>query len=204
MEASSSSVSATTVTLEPMQEFRFELEKGCTLTLVLISGAAEICGWELRLGVPYHFSTCIKTALFTFQGCQVKVSSQRGVTANSSNPEDVEPASDYVANEAPLPNYLALHLALERKRILADANMPEDRPSVRVLIVGEKESGKSTLAKTLVNWTIRSARARSELGSNTDNDEGEGQSRGCLFVNLDPSAVRKASHPFEQARMESI
>lgn len=197
MEASTSGTApGRTVDLAPLQEYRFELEhKSSTITLTLLSGSAEVCGWELRLGVSYHFSTCLRAALFTFTGCTLKVYPQNlaASTADSGSGDEPEGFTDYTANEAPVPSYLELHLALERQRVLADYNAPDDKPSPRVLIVGEKESGKTTLAKTLVNWTVRSGRARSDNGPNAD-DEGEGQSRGCLFVNLDPSMVRPLAY----------
>lgn len=91
-------------------------------------------------------------------------------------------STEYIAEEAPLPAHLALHLALERLRLAAvtpkhfephvqspnslrtpeDPNADEERPGPRVMVLGPLSSGKSTLVKTLANWAIRSGRTKIE------------------------------------------
>ena len=122
------------------------------------------------------------------------------------------PSTEYIAEETPVPVYFNLHLALERIRALAlpvieaakvevqdpatgetSFEYEDDRPGPRVLLIGEQESGKTTLLKTLANWAIRSGRARTEVGNVArmeEPDEGERRSRGVLVVNLDPAEVR--------------
>lgn len=101
-------------------------------------------------------------------------------------------STEYISEETPIPSYYSLHLALERLRTLASEGQST---SPRVLLIGEEESGKTSLMKTLANWAIRSGRARTErevpVGEMAD--EGEGKSRGVLLVNLDTSEVRSHS-----------
>ena len=55
--------------LEPMQEFRFEIDSKSKLTLRMVSGKAELFGAELAQDVDYHF-TGRKLAIFTWHGCR--------------------------------------------------------------------------------------------------------------------------------------
>lgn len=104
-------------------------------------------------------------------------------------------STDYVAVETPMQTWINLHLALERLRVLA--NPPNDDPALygspeaegvpgpRVMVVGERHSGKTTLVKTLLNWAIRSGRARTEHVA----DEPSDRTRRILLVNADPDEV---------------
>lgn len=98
-------------------------------------------------------------------------------------------STEYISEETPIPSYYSLHLALERSRTLSSEGQTT---SPRVLLIGEEESGKTSLMKTLANWAIRSGRARTEreVPAGEMADEGEGKSRGVLLVNLDTSEVR--------------
>ena len=107
-------------------------------------------------------------------------------------------ATEYVSDEpTPVAAYLNLHLALERIR--AAARVPEyDEAGLdpheealppRVMVVGERDAGKTTVAKTLVNWALRSARARGGPGSQLASAAGP----GIMLVDLDPNEVRVGS-----------
>jgi polyribonucleotide 5'-hydroxyl-kinase len=95
-----------------------------------------------------------------------------------------------------VPSYLNLHLALEQMRIQArvppsfSSHVPYDardeEPGPRVMVVGERSSGKTTLVKTLLNWAIKSGRSRKEGEAI---EEGEGKGRGVMLVNLDVANV---------------
>jgi polyribonucleotide 5'-hydroxyl-kinase len=112
-----------------------------------------------------------------------------------------ETSTDYVAEETPIPTYFALHRALERLRAsalapsTAAALQQDESLGPQVLFIGEKESGKTSLIKTLANWAIRAGRARTDVvnSGKEEPDEGEGQSRGVMLVNLDPAEARSSS-----------
>ena len=98
-----------------------------------------------------------------------------------------QPSTEYVSDETPMSAYGNVHLALEAMRVRAldkakssgsgNANAYNaDSSGVeppRVLILGPENSGKTTLAKILLNYATRTA-----------------QNRCPMFVNVDPSEVR--------------
>ncbi|GAA5954171.1 hypothetical protein JCM3765_005311 [Sporobolomyces pararoseus] len=97
--------------------------------------------------------------------------------------------SVYVASESSMPTYFNLHLSLSRLRHLSrpssfsvtrDLTQPDDEVAPpRVLVIGERGSGKSSLIKMLTNWRNREARA-------TLAKPGQ-QTAGLTIVNLDPN-----------------
>ena len=90
--------------------------------------------------------------------------------------------------------YLNLHMALEKIRVQAaiprydeaGLDVGDEVMPPRLMIVGERNSGKTTVAKSLVNWALRSARTRGGPGSDKPNATGS----GITLVNLDPGEVR--------------
>lgn len=96
--------------------------------------------------------------------------------------------SVYVASESALSTYFNLHLSLTRLRLLArpssfaltrDLSQPDDEVAPpRVLVVGERGAGKSSLVKMLVNWRNRGERALCGTARAPS---------GVTVVNLDPS-----------------
>lgn len=95
----------------------------------------------------------------------------------------------YVASESTFSSWLALHLSLAKLRSLArpssysnsnpaDLSIPDDEvPGPRVMVVGERGVGKTSLVKTLANWRVRecTAKAITNGGLNLVNlDVGEG------------------------------
>lgn len=92
------------------------------------------------------------------------------------------PSTLYTSEETPLTSHTSIHLYLERLRILAQRELPpisagqEDDGTrgwgPRVLVLGGEGSGKTTLCKTLLNWSVRS-----------------GKDWEVVYVNLDPRNV---------------
>lgn len=103
-------------------------------------GFAEIFGSELALGVKYAFSGC-KIAVFTWQGCTLETSGDFSV--------------EYVGVETPMNSFMNVHLALEALR---DQALKSAKIAPRVLIVGHSCTGKTALAKILVNYAAKLSR----------------------------------------------
>ncbi|KAF7489999.1 Protein CLP1 -like protein [Sarcoptes scabiei] len=123
--------------LEKGEELRFEVENE-TVNCKLIEGHAELYGTELRLEQQYSFQKGAKVAIFTFHGCELKLSGK----------SDVE----YVAKETPMTLYINLANALEGLRATATKN---DDYGPNVLIAGPMDVGKSTFSRILLNYAVR-------------------------------------------------
>lgn len=111
------------------------------------------------------------------------------------------PSTEYVSHESNLPALSNLHLALEAQRLRAhryqlnrlrregsiEPGQSEDEEwedegledNPRVMVLGPEGSGKTSVCKTLVNWSVRA-----------------GKNWSPVFVNLDPSEVGPFSFLF--------
>ncbi|KAM3567347.1 hypothetical protein VYU27_010505, partial [Nannochloropsis oceanica] len=125
--------------LRPESELRFEVNGNETFTLVLQSGTAEIFGCELVPGKEYAFHDT-KLAAFTWYGAVFETSESEGV---------------YVSEETPMVAYANTHAQLEARR---DAALASEGQGPRVLIVGQVDSGKSSLAALLTAYALRLGR----------------------------------------------
>ncbi|KAI9598679.1 Pre-mRNA cleavage complex II protein Clp1-domain-containing protein [Syncephalis fuscata] len=127
------------IKLEAENELRLEVEFGYNLTLKMTEGTAEIFGCELMVDKEYRFSGQ-KLAIFTWQGCTIELNeiSLRG--------------ADYVADDTPMPMFLNIHTSLEERRVTAAVKIQ------KVVLVGAPDSGKTSLAKILLNYAVRQGR----------------------------------------------
>lgn len=126
--------------LEPLQEFRFEVDTKEKITIKVVAGKAEIFGTELANNVEYNFKGK-KLAVFTWHGCTI-ISSGKNVS------------SEYIGYETPMEMQINVHFALEELR----KNAKElDQIGPRVMIVGPADVGKTSLAKTLIGYAARNA-----------------------------------------------
>lgn len=167
--------------LPALHEYRFELDPGEAITVRLVSGTAEISGFELTSGQEYCFGDEVRAAIFSWHGADLEVIGKA--------------STEYVAEESTAPSYMALHLALERARLASVApkhfipsveppprlqagtegqESDEEKPGPHVMVIGSVASGKSTLVKTLANWAVKSGRTKLE-------------GPGLLLVNLNPN-----------------
>ncbi|KAF9053057.1 Pre-mRNA cleavage complex II protein Clp1-domain-containing protein [Panaeolus papilionaceus] len=163
--------------LGPENEYRFELDPGTSLAIKVIEGRAEIFGFELVEGKVYLFGYECKAAVFTWQGCVIEVTG--------------EPSTEYISDETPMQVYGNLHIALEQKRVRAlrqirGSPVPaQDRASQdppRVLILGPDDSGKTSLAKILVNYAVRAGQNWTPFLANVDPSEGGWAAPGTISV----------------------
>ncbi|CAD5333521.1 unnamed protein product [Arabidopsis thaliana] len=132
------------VKLEKQSELRIELQPTSPLRLRLLDGKAEIFGYELPHEVWITFPPLMTFAVFTWYGATIEID---GITGN-----------EYISCETPMVNYLGLHnsLQVQRHRVTSstrDSASSQEGP--RVIIVGDIDSGKSTLAKMLLNWAVK-------------------------------------------------
>lgn len=130
-----------------------------------MNGTAELFGTELVVGNTYTF-TGTKAAIFTWRGCSFEVSG------------DVL-QSEYMAEETPTSEYVNVHFALESLRDQAKA---PGREGPRVLILGPENAGKTSLAKILTGYSLRSA--RSPVVVNLDVKEGVMSMPGTLTATV--------------------
>ncbi|KAK9455082.1 Pre-mRNA cleavage complex II protein Clp1-domain-containing protein [Dipodascopsis uninucleata] len=155
-----------TVELEANNEWRFEIGLDSSVTIKVLAGKGEIFGSELVTGKQYVFRGN-KLSLFTWSGCKFSWSG------------DV--ITEYLSDETVMDSYASVHFALEKLRFEA-ANQQEkaikaknmssehyvnEGEGPKVLIIGPKSSGKTTLAKILLSYAVR-------------------MQRSPIYVNLDP------------------
>ncbi|KAK4052851.1 Cleavage polyadenylation factor subunit clp1 [Microbotryomycetes sp. JL201] len=145
------------VSLPPLHEFRFELEPKESISITLVQGRAEVFGCELVAGQAHPFGDEVRAAVWTPDGAELEMSSHD---------------TSYIGSESPIPSYLTLHLALTKMRLLArpssfgtsgnqDLSMPDDEvPAPKLMVIGERGAGKTTLIKMLANWAIRESWAK--------------------------------------------
>ena len=124
------------------QELRIELADSKTCTVKLEQGNIELFGIELGTDTTYTLEGPCSLALFSWYGAQVTVKG------------DVEMAylSSYTAIDTPMHQYINTHDGLSYLRSNA-----RDSGSVgpRVMICGPADSGKSTLGRTLMSYSLR-------------------------------------------------
>lgn len=155
------------VKLKSKQEIRFSIKKKEYIVICLLNGSGEIFGTELLLKKNYKLTFC-EIAIFTWhpQGCKLKI---------SGNFRD----TPYHSNDTLMLEYLNLNMNLDNMRRVAKEfndrilktqkykkilgnNLNEEfkkiLPSIgpRVLVIGSKDSGKTTLCQILSSYATRS------------------------------------------------
>ncbi|KAG9015924.1 Cleavage polyadenylation factor subunit clp1 [Tulasnella sp. 427] len=94
-----------------------------------------------------------------------------------------QPSTEYVSDETPMMSYANLHILFEQMRIRAK-NHVGDPPTApeppRVLIIGPEDSGKTTAAKILVNYSTKVPRMCTPILVNVDPSEGGWTMPGSL------------------------
>lgn len=125
--------------LERNSELRFEVDSRSEVLMELVEGLAEVFGTEITKKQQYTFLPGAKVAVFTYQGCSIRL---RGKTEVA-----------YISKETPMTLYLNTYAAMEQMRHKAEA---EETRGPRVLVVGPSDVGKSTLCRLLVNYAVRS------------------------------------------------
>ena len=111
------------------------MRRNATATAKLLSGTAERDGTELALNRSYTFRRT-RSRLLTWTGCTIEVSGEfeKEDVVQYNNPEE----SAYIPT-------LNLHHYCHERRQAAGARGP------RVMICGGPNTGKSTMARTLVS-----------------------------------------------------
>ncbi|KAL3831762.1 hypothetical protein ACJMK2_023469 [Sinanodonta woodiana] len=127
--------------LEKDSEFRFELDEHSTVQLEVLDGMAEVFGTELVKARKYTFYKGAKVAVYTWHGCNIKLTGKTEVA--------------YISKETPMVIYANMHAALEQMRVKAEKARVR---GPRVMVVGPTDVGKSTVCKILLNYAVRLGR----------------------------------------------
>ena len=114
-------------------------------------------GTELANQVEYKFSGK-KLAIYTWQGCTLSIQGQFLV--------------EYIGRETTMNSFLNVHMALDQIRKSNDLSASL---GPRVLILGQSDCGKTTLAKTLASYAGKLAVAK--------------QGKPLMLVDLDSNEV---------------
>lgn len=171
------SSSAQRYTLEAEHELRIEVafaSSTSTTTLTLVKGSAEVSGVELASGKPQVLvGGGLKLAVFTWHGCVI----------------DIEGVDDvnhylYVSDETHSNiSTVNTHAQLEALRDEAAAG---GGAGPRVLVCGPKESGKTSLVKTLIGYAVKLGRTPLWVDLDpTDNHLSASGTLACAPMNRD-------------------
>lgn len=137
---STSSLSAENITikLDAGSEWRFEVEFTEEVTLKVTTGVVEINGTEL----PNNFE-------FKFKGKKISIYCQQ----NAEIVYHGSVLSEYVSDESMMKQYISLHFGLQNFRQKSRNGSIVASP--RVLIIGGKDSGKTTLSQILAAYAVK-------------------------------------------------
>ncbi|KAI9713234.1 MAG: Cleavage polyadenylation factor subunit clp1 [Bogoriella megaspora] len=152
-----------THTLPPESEYRFEAPLSPSLppfTIKLLTGSAELFGTELAPQKLYTFPPGAKGAIFTWLGASLEATG------------DAE--SEFVAEETSMVEAANVHFALENLRpqvgTKGRGGSLQNGEGPRVLVLGAKDSGKTSLARILTGYAVRMG--RQPVVVNLDQGEG--------------------------------
>lgn len=98
--------------LEKESELRIEVGMETSLRLRLLSGSAEIFGFELPPNTWLSFPPRLKFAIFTWRGATIEVNGTSEV--------------EYVADETPMISYVNIHAILDGRRSRAKESSTTD------------------------------------------------------------------------------
>ncbi|KAG8954256.1 Cleavage polyadenylation factor subunit clp1, partial [Tulasnella sp. 424] len=112
-----------------------------------------------------------------------------------------KPSTEYVSDETPMVSYSNLHVVFEQMRIRAKNHTghPSTAPEPpRVLIIGPEDSGKTTAAKILTNYSVRVPRVCTPVLVNVDPSEGGWTMPGTVSacVVSSPIPTQTPANPF--------
>ncbi|KAK6200491.1 protein CLP1 [Scheffersomyces amazonensis] len=145
----------TTVEVTGFSEWRVEVPHRTILKFKVIDGIGEIFGTELPLNVELQVSG-VKYAVYAPLSSGFKLEYKTLANKSVMTNEDEE-ISDYISNETQAHQaYINLHLGLQTiRQEIRDYNIlnPQDvKKGPRVLIIGNPNSGKTSLAKILSSY----------------------------------------------------
>lgn len=145
------------ITIPEGNEWRIEVPFNKILKFKVVSGLVEINGTELSNNIDIQLSGC-KTFLYS------PVSDSTIEYSLIDNKDDLSLVSssddgfiEYLSDESNMNSILNLHMYLESKRqFVKDYNfsssIDQQQNGPRVLIIGSKSSGKTSILKTLVSY----------------------------------------------------
>ncbi|KAK6455839.1 protein CLP1 [Scheffersomyces xylosifermentans] len=139
-------------------EWRIEVPHKTILKVKVISGVAEIFGTELPVNIEIQL-TGVKYAIYSPlpEGAKLEYTTSQNKAVISNESEELV---EYISEESVMKNYINLHLALEAMRQqVSDNNILNPttlKTGPKVLIIGNATSGKTTLAKILSSYAIKS------------------------------------------------
>ncbi|KAK3984724.1 mRNA cleavage and polyadenylation factor CLP1 [Cladorrhinum sp. PSN332] len=170
-----------TITLRPFGEWRFQVPRDAKATARVLTGTAERDGTELALNRSYTF-TRTKSKILTWTGCTIEVSGEL------DSDEVMQYASPEESSYLPVLN---LHFYLHERRQQHQQHQQQQqqrgggissgsnaRRGPRVMVCGGPNTGKSTVARTLVALATRAG--SQPLFGNVDPRDGLLTLPGCV------------------------
>ncbi|KAI5967330.1 CLP1 [Candida margitis] len=136
-------------------EWRIEIPFKQILKFKVAEGILEINGTELPNNVELQL-TGTKCCIYSPKQ-ESKIEYSLVQNHELSMYEDDEFA-EYTSGETNMNSVLNLHMYVEsRRQVAADHNVSNEEPSLgpRVMLLGGKQSGKTTLAKTLISYAVK-------------------------------------------------
>lgn len=148
----------TTIDLQESQEWRFEVPFKLYLSIKVIEGIGEIFGTELPINTQLKF-TGTKARIYAPlpQGCKFEYTLQTNKEQNNVTNEESQ-ISEYTTSDSSMKQFVNLHFYLEQKRQeTTDYNLinSNHKHGPKVLILGNKFTGKSSLSKTLCSYAFK-------------------------------------------------
>ncbi|KAG5418119.1 CLP1 [Candida metapsilosis] len=144
-----------TVSIPQGSEWRIEIPMKQILKFKVTEGILEINGTELPNNVELQL-TGTKCSIYSPKQ-ESKLEYNLVQNHDMSMYED-DDFTEYVSSETNMDSVLNLHMYIEsRRQVAADHNVSNEEPMLgpRVMVLGGKHSGKSTLVKTLVSYAVK-------------------------------------------------
>ncbi|KAI5953224.1 CLP1 [Candida jiufengensis] len=149
------------IIIPPLYEWRIEVPLKQILKFKIVQGIVEINGTELPNNTEIKLTgtkTCIYSPKVESKIEYLILENNDNSLITSSSDEDNE-FTEYLSKETNMESIINLHLYLESKRQACqdNNNISNDLSTFgpRVLIIGSKQSGKTTLCKNLISYAIK-------------------------------------------------
>ena len=138
--------------LKANNELRCEIHTQEVLTISINEGSAEIFGAELALNKEYCFRGK-NFSIFTWYGCKINYELTHIITTGiGQNTSNTYNSAIYTSDDTPMLSYVNTHIQLEARRDIALANKLK---GPRVLIMGPRDHGKTTMTQIFANYALR-------------------------------------------------